>query len=333
MRYIRLAATLLSVVVWSSAMCGEPVFGHVSYTGGNIGDDIQSIAARRFLPSNSVSIDRDTISRFRYPSPVKAIINGWFMQTGLWPPPKVVEPLLISIHTYKVAIPKMFTPEGIEYFKKYSPVGARDYPTLKELQKRGIPSYFSGCLTLTLDNPFTDREDVIYAVDVPEQIVSYIKSRTTSNVVTVTHLMSFSRETTQGHRQKVAERLLNAYRKAKCVITTRLHAAMPCLAFKTPVLMIIGDKNDPRFPGLIELVRHCSADEFLKGKVQFDVNNPPENPTAYLSIREQLIETVTNWVQQQKDGALFVVKRTKNARKRSMASDRKKREFFGAKKT
>jgi hypothetical protein len=54
-----------------------------------------------------------------------------------------------------------------------------------------------------------------------------------------------------------------------------------------------------RFDGLRELVRNCSKEEFLNGKLDFDFDNPPENPKDYLPLRKQLITNVTAWVKAQ----------------------------------
>lgn len=83
---------------------------------------------------------------------------------------------------------------------------------------------------------------------------------------------------------------------ALCVITARLHATMPCLAFETPVLLIHPQNDTPRFPGLRELTRNCSREELLSGEVDFNFDDPPSNPKQYLSLRENLIKIVTNWV-------------------------------------
>jgi len=287
-----------------------PPFAYISYSTYNVGDDIQAIAAKRFLPENSIGIDREFISQFEHNSKVNTIINGWFMQTKKlgwylphvkapeksWPPSPVLNPLLISIHFAPKFISSALSKEGIAYLKKHGPVGARDYYTLTELQKRGIPSYFSGCLTLTLDNPHTKREDVIYVVDLDNACINFIKSKTKYKVERLHHekrkLMSLKGE----ERFQYAETFLEKYRKAKCVITSRLHAAMPCLAFKTPVLLIKEDRY--RFGGLRQLVRSCSKKALLDGNVNFDFDNPPKNPTAYIPIRENLIELVINWVTQ-----------------------------------
>ncbi len=93
---------------------------------------------------------------------------------------------------------------------------------------------------------------------------------------------------------------LEKYAKAKCVVTQRLHAAMPCLALNTPVLLITEIAQEKgRLSGLKELARSCTEEEFLSGKVEFDFDNPPSNPEDYIPIREELIEKVSNWVKSQ----------------------------------
>ena len=47
------------------------------------------------------------------------------------------------------------------------------------------------------------------------------------------------------------------YANTKCVITTRLHAALPAIAFGTPTLLLIKNPKDPRYSGLIRFVKLC----------------------------------------------------------------------------
>jgi len=289
-------------------------FGYIAYSSTNIGDDIQAVAAARFLPKNSVPIDREFISQFNYPVTISTIVNGWFMHTKnvcwqrsdvpppikSWPPTSCIDPLLISIYLDNAFWPEVFSEEGVEYLKKHSPVGTRDYQTLRELQKRNIPSYFSGCLTLTLDNPYKDqkRNNVIYAVDVDDECIEFIKAHTKCRVIKIGHGVNPSISLNPELRLKYAKLLLDKYRKAKCIVTARLHAAMPCLAFETPVLLVMGKKYyNGRLDGLRELVHECSKDELLQGLAEFDFNNPPENSKAYLPIRENLIKTTEAWVE------------------------------------
>lgn len=303
-----------STLFFISPIRGEEPFSYISHSTINIGDDIQSIAAKRFLPKNAVAVDREFISEFTHDSKVKTVISGWFMhQKGTywdlsiplpeksWPPSTYINPFFISIHFTGTFSPTVFSEENIEYLKMHGPIGARDLYTLDELQKRDIPSYFSGCLTLTLENECKERNDFIYLVDLDEQSIEYIKSKTSSPVVVLTHGRSLLQLLSVEHRLKYAEQLLDLYRKGKCVVTTRLHAAMPCLAFKTPVLMLSSNNKqggiDHRFVGLIEHTLHCSKEELLNGEMDYDFDNPPKNPETYLPIRETLIKTMTDWVQ------------------------------------
>jgi len=290
----------------------EASFGYIVHSTVNIGDDIQSLAVRRLLPPDAVGIDREQVHEFSCPAKVFTVISGWFMhhRNGYWdlptpppiqswPPSSKIHPFFISVHFTDTLFPALFTEENIEYLKEYGPIGARDLFTLEELQKRGIPSYFSGCLTLTLDNPLKKRNNLIYLVDVDDETANYVRSKTTLPVVRLTHGQPVLQLLKPEYRLKYAEHFLDKYRQCKCVVTTRLHAALPCLAFETPVLLISPTRQgtvDPRFPGLWELTRHCYKEELLAGAVDFDFDHPTENPKGYIAIRERLIQTMADWV-------------------------------------
>lgn len=288
-------------------------FGYISHSTVNIGDDIQSLAAKQFLPDAAVAVDREFISEFTFPSNVQVAVSGWFMhQRGAywdlpvpppensWPPAPVVDPFFISLHLTKTFHSTVFTDAGVEYLTAHGPIGARDFYTLDELRARGIPSYFSGCLTMTLRRPPLRRNDVIYLVDLDQSSIDYIKQRVHSPVAVVTHGKSILPFLAPAHRLQYAEYLLGLYRRAKCVVTTRLHAALPCLALGTPVLMLASETPgflNPRFHGLIEHVRHTSTEELRAGVVDYDCDAPPPNPTTYLPIRANLERIMTAWVE------------------------------------
>ena len=233
---------------WCLFLCffctnGYSDFGYISYSTENIGDDIQAIAARRFLPENSIPIDREFIVQFYQNGGVKAIVNGWYMHTKTfgwylsdvpapeksWPPSASIDPLIISIHFAQGFMRTALSDESVEYLKQHGPIGARDYGTLQVLQERGVPSYFSGCLTLTLENTSTKRDDVIYAVDIDDECLKCLRTRTNSKIKVVHHSLRFLTLLDNDQRLRYAETLLEKYSRAKAVITTRLHAAMPCL--------------------------------------------------------------------------------------------------------
>lgn len=289
----------------------EATFGYLNYSTYNIGDDIQSLAAQRFLPKNAIPIDRDFIHPFKSDEVVNTLVNGWFMhtkETGFaysnpasplksWPPSSSINPLMISVHFSNEFLPEAFTEEGIKYLKDHAPIGARDYWTLNELTKRNIPSYFSGCLTLTLENRSTYRDNVIYAVDIDSECVEFIKSIANCPVICINHIMDENLRLDKDGREKLAKELLEKYKHARCVITSRLHAALPCLAFETPVLLLNTQPDQYRFEGLKELVHNCSKDEFLSKAAHFNINQPPANKQDYIPIRNNLILAVEQWVE------------------------------------
>lgn len=315
----KIYSVLLLILINASPLNGNSDFGYISYTTTNIGDDIQALAAKRFLPKDSVPIDRDFSHEFKHPRPIHAIVNGWFMHTKekwgdravgkndfkapdkSWPPSSIIDPLLISIHFTNSFAPMALTEEGIEYLSQNGPVGARDLYTLGELEKRGVPSYFSGCLTLTLDEKYKSkkRNNVIYCVDIDRECIEYVRANTKSKVVVISHGVPGQHIRNNEKRLAYAESLLKKYGKAKCVITTRLHAALPCLALETPVLFLGSGGN--RFGGLKSLLRTCTKKEMLSGDFDFNFNRPTPNSKDYLPIRNNLINTVNKWVRECQD--------------------------------
>ncbi len=293
---------------YSLTLCSSD-FGYIGYSTENLGDDIQAIAAKRFLPENSIPIERDFIGTFENSSQIPVIVNGWFMLRNNfystkekhnfnWPPSINIDPLLISLHFTPNFIKTLLSKRNKQYLIDHGPVGARDYYTLQILQKYNIPSYFSGCITLTLQNDELERDDIVYAVDIDKDCLTYLKKKTSYPVEELTHTLPENLRLDTEGRLKLTETLLTKYKKAKFVVTSRLHVALPCLAFQTPVLLIDKTPDDSRFFGLKELTRHCDSKTFLKGKSNFDLNNPNENSDLYLPIRENLIKAVNDWIQE-----------------------------------
>ena len=85
-----------------------------------------------------------------------------------------------------------------------------------------------------------------------------------------------------------AAALMELYARASCVVTTRMHGALPCLAMGTPALLVETAWDPYRFAGLRDLVHHCSVEDFLSGRMDYDVGNPPRNPVTYLPLRDEL---------------------------------------------
>ena len=85
-----------------------------------------------------------------------------------------------------------------------------------------------------------ERKDFILAVDLDKKIVDEIRQRTNRPVydLTVWLLPNLHKK-----RFDMAKTMLYLYQSAHCVVSSRLHVCMPCLAMETPVLMMEAKLN------------------------------------------------------------------------------------------
>ncbi|MEM2909445.1 MAG: polysaccharide pyruvyl transferase family protein [Nitrososphaerota archaeon] len=153
-------------------------YGLLIANTGNIGDDIQSLAAKQFLPRVDVYLDRDNLKDVKFnDDKIKIIMNGWFThRPEKFPPPKEIEPLFISFHVSPHIAQRFLRREVIEYLRQYEPIGCRDIWTMKLLERFGIKAYFSGCLTLTLDYKYSvpRYKENILIIDLPLNLTRYV---------------------------------------------------------------------------------------------------------------------------------------------------------------
>ena len=285
----------------------------MKYDYGNIGDIIQSIAARRFLPQVNYYAHREHLDSFS-PDPdnnvtVKMILNGCFMNQPLnFPPSEIISPLLVSINLYITARDLIISTErSKKYLIEHGPVGCRDKSTLKFLLENNIPAYYSGCLTLTLKGDETIKSAIkdkyILCVDVSNDVFNYVRRKADKIVYRISKNITNPYVDTQ-QRFDLAKKILYLYHNASAVITTNLHTALPCLAFNTPVCLIEQEKYDGRFDGPDEWLNHCKRENFISGKF-YDINNPPDNPREFVKYRDSLIEVCKNFTGFDSASAIF----------------------------
>lgn len=122
----------------------------------NIGDFVQSIAQKQFIKDKETRyVEIEELSSIESDEQVNVIMNGWFMhKPEEFPPAQCINPLFISFHLTPPKEKDFFTPQTINYLKKYQPIGARDYQTVEIMERHGIQAYMSGCLTLTLGKEY-----------------------------------------------------------------------------------------------------------------------------------------------------------------------------------
>jgi hypothetical protein len=275
-------------------------YAAMNYPGhSNLGDEIQTIAALRFLPRVDSWVAREELHQFSSKERHKIILNGWFLhRPERWPPSNSLCPLMISFHLTREIEEglnvRMLPPsatvlhsrQGLSFLRRNAPIGARDLDTLEQLNSVGVDAYFSGCLTLTLQSSQSalDRRNV-YAVDVPNEVYEHLSKGYDGPITRLSH---FDRESQPSVRFKRAAALLRNYASAKAVITTRLHCALPCLALNTPVLFIEDAMDSYRFNGLRELLRRASKSEILLDRHDFDLRSPPPNHNKWHVLRDKL---------------------------------------------
>lgn len=204
---------------------------------------------------NLVEVYRDGNVYQDIPEDTWYIAFGWYMHDIFGKSFNIpfhpnLRPILLSVF---VRYPEMLTPDAIAYLKKYGPVGCRDWQSVAVLRAVGVPAFFSGCLTTTVDTlfpePQADHRSGTLRIDWPKDNKGPKKKQT----VTAIRDKSFA-ENLELARNWVAD---YAY-KYKQVLTSRLHANLPARSVGAQVEFEPKNKSDSRFGGLIGI----NGDEF-----------------------------------------------------------------------
>ena len=262
-------------------------------------DQLTGISNRRTFDE---FIDRENTFEFRSAdgNPVKLIMNGWYADwPESWPPSRDIDPLLISMHISCLKSSSgrkpsdiMLQGAGLDYFRQRQPIGARDLDTLELLHRSGIDGYFSACLCLTLQRPSVEIiAGHVLINDVPPRVENLVR-KVAPDAQTVSQITF---ETNRDSRFGMAMELLHKYAEASFVITSRLHCAMPCLAFGTPVALITSAKDQSRFMGLGELLHIYGEGDFRDG-LPFDPLRPLPNKPHFKAYRETLVRRCVAFV-------------------------------------
>ena len=247
----------------------------LGYIGSrNIGDYIQTKAVIDMIhPINHKVLDREGLNKFKG-SKIKTIINGWFMENPKnWPPNNNICPLFISFHINPSAEKELLKPESLNYLKQYEPIGCRDTYTQNLLQKNGIKSYYSSCITTTFNrdkyitnktqpegiivigafdrlNPSIDFSSIyrllLSLIKYPIHKLKYLLKKISfenhlrnQNII-VKRYQQITKRKISSHNQglKLANDMLKEIAKSEIIITSRIHAALPALAMGLKVIFI-----------------------------------------------------------------------------------------------
>lgn len=197
--------------------------GVIKYEGGwNVGDAAQTIALLRLLPPVSFTVNRDSLSSWSGD-------DGLLVANGYMSSPLKEENRGVYAGIYLNPDQRNQSLDNLNSIQ----IGARDPFTNNFLKSRGIDSDLVGCATCTLPR-FEGERNGRAVID----IGGYSGDFQTSNIIPQTSWESLWRHSM--NRLRVLAR-------AEEVITSRLHVALPCLAFGTPVKIPYSE-----FRGMIE---------------------------------------------------------------------------------
>ena len=272
----------------------------ISYPNSeNLGDWIQSLIIGYLWNEHFIEIDREKLDVYAGPK-VKLICNGWFLENPKsWPPSKIITPLFISYHITPTAAKELTRSESIAYFKKFEPIGCRDFYTRDLLRKFGVKAYFSGCITLAYEKSFFELEKihssgivvasaldrlrpVLKPADHPINFIRHVMkfpfkfwkyrlalkrlNQALKNIdrpiTRVSQIIDAKRFKTENPK-KLAFDYLKKISRAELVITSRIHTALPAVAMNIPVLFLNDGLNHinhkSRLEGLTDFFHVCSS--------------------------------------------------------------------------
>lgn len=262
----------------SPALGPEPTsFASLRVSTENLGDHIQIISGLGLLDRLGIEpthyIDRDD-EIHSAPSiddsseAVGILLNGWFKTNRTeWPPHPKLVPLIIGFHIRLFQCPELVSKESIEFFRRHQPIGCRDVATESLLRDKGVTTFTSNCLSLTLPRRIEGRraQSETFVVSRDERI----KESLPSSLIPYTFISHYSGSRDFEENMSRANALLETYRsRAKLIVTTLLHCALPAIAMGIPVVVFypinsadahVSDRE--RFSSLEKLVPVYSLDE------------------------------------------------------------------------
>lgn len=320
----------------------------------NIGDYIQALASKQFLPHLDGFIQREELKGYNEEE-CKVIMNGWYMHHPYnWPPSNKIIPLFVAFHINSLAKQQLLSDENINYLKKHEPIGCRDISTRNLLLEKGVKAYFSACMTLTLGysyksnnkenkcyfvDPYTlHKQDIFHKIHNIIYLLSHwkaisvianklpgksssLRKKIQASYFYKQYIIFFTQETllkaeyisqqnkeyktdfrNEYERLEAAEKLIKKYARAKLVVTSRIHCALPCIGLGVPVLYTENTKQSEasscRLGGLKELFNTISINEngyktnfeFNKEK-KISINSAPLNRESWIEYAKDLITT------------------------------------------
>jgi hypothetical protein len=283
-------------------------FASLKISTENLGDHIQIISGLRLLSRLGIEptryIDRDDEIRSapgldEEDGPIGILLNGWFKTNRAeWPPHAKLAPLIHGFHIRLFQCPELISDASIDFFRRHQPIGCRDVSTEVLLRSKGVDAFTSNCLSLTLSRRIEDSETQteVFVVSRDERIKSHLPQ----SIAPYTFVNHYSGSSDFAANMTRAEELLDAYcARAKLIITTLLHCALPAIAMGIPVVVFypLSDEtahasDRERFSSLESLVPVHRFEEI--GSVDWNPK-PIDVGEIKLKILDRFYEMAARW--------------------------------------
>ncbi len=283
-------------------------FASLSVSTDNLGDHIQVIAGLGLLARLGVEprrlIDRDNEIRSaptldQETGPVGILLNGWFKTNcAEWPPHPKLAPIVDGFHIRLFQCPELLSDASIDFFRRSQPIGCRDVYTESLLRSKGVDAFVSNCLSLTMprriDDPATQTE--VFVVSRDERIRDCLPT----TIGPYRFLSHYSGSSDFAANMARAEGLLETYRsRAKLIITTLLHCALPAIAMGIPVIVFYPLNDEAGHAS--DLEQFSALDGLVSVHCLDDLDGVDWNPTAVdageikLTILDRFCELAARW--------------------------------------
>ena len=156
-------------------------------------------------------------------------IYGWYMHASgsgqLCFPTSANAALPVSLHISSDQI--LQNPAVLAFLSRVGPVGCRDFSTLDKLRARSLPSFYSGCVTMTLPKAHKRR-------------TGFLAVETAAAPASATKLSMWEATNSSLSPWQLWTRALCVFRllrRTAVVFTSRLHTFLPSLAMGTTALV------------------------------------------------------------------------------------------------